>query len=89
MPRKKCAFGFSCAAMMIQPGLTAEDCPNRETCGVLTELTPEEEVELIRVREAEAQQRREETERIREVIRVNCLGVVETGVVNDNDIPRL
>lgn len=39
--------------MLLQPGLTAEGCPNRETCGILTELTPEEEVELIRVRQGE------------------------------------
>lgn len=63
---------------MLSPGLTAEDCPNRETCGILTELTPEEEVELIRFRQAQAQQwqeeleqREAEAERVREVIRVN------------------
>lgn len=44
--------------MMQQPGLTAEDCLNRESCGVLTELTPEEEVELVCIRQ-------ERTERIR------------------------
>lgn len=78
MPIKKCRFGFSCAAMMMTPGLTAEDCPNRETCGVLHELTPEEQVELQRVRkiereryEAETQQQRVEWERVRETIRVN------------------
>ena len=63
---------------MLSPGLTAEDCPNRETCGILTDLTPEEEVELIRIRQVQAQQwqeeleqREAEAERIREVIRVN------------------
>lgn len=78
MPRKKCAFGFSCSAMMLQPGLTAENCPNRETCGVLTELSPEEEVELVRIQQAQAQQRQEEwqqreaeAERVREVVRVS------------------
>ncbi len=62
MPRKRCAFGFSCASMMLEPGLTAEDCPNQDTCGTLTELTPQEEVELIRVRQVE-RERREEAER--------------------------
>lgn len=71
MPRKKCTFGFSCSTMMLSPGLTAEDCPNRETCGILTELTPEEEVELICIRQVEWEQREAEAERIREVIRVN------------------
>jgi hypothetical protein len=64
MPRKKCGFGFSCAAMMLQPGLEAKDCPNYETCGSASELTPEEEVELIRVRE-------EQWERVQERIRVS------------------
>lgn len=49
MPKKTCAFGFNCGAMLQTPGLAAEDCPNRNTCGILTALTPEEEVELVRV----------------------------------------
>ncbi len=53
----------------MQPGLTAEDCPNAEVCGLLSELTEEEQVELIRVREQErqrqTQRRRLEEERIR------------------------
>lgn len=62
---------------MIEPGLTASDCPNRDTCGTLTELTPEEEVELIRVRQIERERRSEaerewqqERERIQERFRV-------------------
>lgn len=51
MPVKRCRFGFNCGLMMMMPGLAADDCPNRETCGLLSELTPEEELELIRVRE--------------------------------------
>ena len=47
---------------MLEPGLTAEHCPNAEVCGTLTELTPEEEVELLRVRQVE-RERREEAER--------------------------
>jgi hypothetical protein len=39
--------------MMLQPGLEAKDCPNYETCGSVSELTPEEEVDLIRVREVQ------------------------------------
>lgn len=52
---------------MLMPGLTAEDCENRDTCGTIFELTPEEEVELIRVRE----ECRAEYERYREIVRVN------------------
>ncbi|NJL40566.1 MAG: hypothetical protein HC899_30340, partial [Leptolyngbyaceae cyanobacterium SM1_4_3] len=71
MPRKKCGFGFSCAAMMLQPGLEPEDCPNYRTCGSASELTPEEEVELIRVREVQQQEAQEQWERIQERIRVS------------------
>ena len=53
MPRKKCAYGFSCAAMMITPGLTAENCLNAKTCGTLKELTESETAELLQVREAD------------------------------------
>lgn len=78
MPRKKCGFGFSCAAMMLHPGLEPKDCPNHETCGSASELTPEEEVELIRVREVQQQeaevrhqQAQQQWQRIRERIRVS------------------
>lgn len=56
MPKKNCGFGFSCAAMMMQPSLEPTDCPNYKTCGSASELTPEEEVELIRVREIQRQE---------------------------------
>lgn len=46
MPRKKCAYGFSCAAMLMQPGLEAEDCPNAATCGTITSLSEQERAEL-------------------------------------------
>ncbi len=62
MPIKRCHFGFSCAAMMMTPGLIADDCPNQQTCGTFSEYTPEERVELIRVR-------REREQIIRETIR--------------------
>lgn len=71
MPRKKCGFGFSCATMMMQPGLEAGNCPNYETCGSVTELTEEEEVELIRVRVIERQEAQVEWERYQETIRLN------------------
>jgi hypothetical protein len=78
MPVKKCGFGFNCAAMQLQPGLEPADCPNYRTCGLVLSYTPEEEVELIRVREIERQVRevaqqahRQEWIRVRETIRVS------------------
>lgn len=56
MPKKKCGFGFSCAAMMMQPGLEPKDCLNYKACGSASELTPEEVVEIIRVREIQRQE---------------------------------
>jgi hypothetical protein len=41
-----CAYGFSCASMMMAPGLTAEDCPNKNICGTIRQLTDEDRVEL-------------------------------------------
>jgi hypothetical protein len=32
--------------MMIEPGLTAEDCPNKNVCGTIRQLTEEDRVEL-------------------------------------------
>jgi hypothetical protein len=46
MPTRMCAYGFSCASMMMAPGLTAEDCPNKNVCGTIRQLTDEERVEL-------------------------------------------
>lgn len=46
MPRKKCAYGFSCANMLMQPGLEPEDCPNAATCGTITSLSERERAEL-------------------------------------------
>jgi hypothetical protein len=46
MPIRMCAYGFSCASMMMAPGLMAEDCPNRDICGTIRQLTDEERVEL-------------------------------------------
>jgi hypothetical protein len=70
MPRKKCGFGFNCGSMLMQPGLTAEDCPNAEVCGLLTELSEEEQVELIRVREQERRFRTQRQRLVQETIRV-------------------
>jgi hypothetical protein len=50
MPTKLCAYGFSCAAMMMQPGLTASECPNQEICGTIIHLTEEERIELYQGR---------------------------------------
>jgi hypothetical protein len=68
MPTPKCGFGFNCAAMQLQPGLEPLDCPNYRTCGLVLQYTPEEEVELIRVREIERQEAYQRSERIRETI---------------------
>lgn len=61
----------------MQPGIDPGDCPNYRTCGSATELTPEEQVELVRVREVQRQQvevareqARQEWERIHEQLRV-------------------
>lgn len=61
----------------MQPGLDPGDCPNYRTCGSATELIPEEQVELIRVREVQCQQAetareqaRQEWERIQEQLRL-------------------
>ena len=78
MPKKKCGLGFDCASMMMQPGIDPADCLNFQTCGVAYELTPDEQLELIQVREREreqAQQRQQEAqiemERIQERILVS------------------
>ena len=46
MPETRCAYGFSCASMLLEPGLEAENCPNRNTCGTIRELTEDERVEM-------------------------------------------
>ncbi len=46
MPRKLCAYGFDCRSMMMDYNLEAEDCPNKNVCGLITTLTEEEQVEL-------------------------------------------
>ena len=70
MPRKKCGFGFNCGSMLMQPGLTAEDCPNAEVCGLLTELSEEEQVELIRAREQERQRPTQRRRLVQETVRL-------------------
>lgn len=47
---KICSYGFSCASMLLQPGLTAEDCPNQSVCGTIIQLTEEEEAQLYEAR---------------------------------------
>ena len=61
MPKKKCAFGFNCGAMMMSPGLLAENCPNNQVCGLIADMTVEVQIELYRVR-------REGSELIRETL---------------------
>jgi hypothetical protein len=46
MPIRMCAYGFSCASMMMEPGLKAKDCPNKNVCGTIRQLTDEDRVEL-------------------------------------------
>ena len=36
--------------MLLQPGLTAENCPNRLVCGTIIQLTEEEQAELYAAR---------------------------------------
>ena len=61
MPSKICGLGFDCASMMLQPGLLdSGECLNYKTCGSAMKLSPDEEIELIRVRLLE-QERNQET----------------------------
>lgn len=74
MPLKKCGLGLDCASMMMMPGIDPGDCLNYKACGEATRPTPEEEIELIRIRELERQEREEREEkerRIKERIRLN------------------
>ena len=36
--------------MMMLPGLTAIECPNKDTCGTIIQLTEEDRIELYRAR---------------------------------------
>ena len=47
---KVCQYGFSCASMLLEPGLTAENCPNQKVCGTIIQLTEEERAELYAAR---------------------------------------
>ena len=55
MPQKKCGFGFCCASMMMQLGLEPKNCPNWKTCGKVQEYSPDEVIELQRVRIVQAE----------------------------------
>jgi hypothetical protein len=50
MPTELCAYGFSCASMIMQPGLTAQNCPNKDTCGTIIQLTQNDLIELYQAR---------------------------------------
>ena len=69
MLRKICGLGFDCASMMLQPGIDPGECFNYTTCGAAIKLTPDEEIELIRVREIASCQRQQEWERREETFR--------------------
>jgi hypothetical protein len=60
MPKKKCGLGFDCASMMLHPGIDPGDCLNYKTCGSTVELTPDEELELVRIREEQMRQYQEQ-----------------------------
>jgi hypothetical protein len=47
--QSKCRIGFSCAAMMQQPGLEATVCPNRSTCNAMVHFQPTQRATLVRV----------------------------------------
>ncbi len=46
--QSKCRLGFSCAAMMMQPGLDANDCPNRQTCREMVRYEPDQRATFTR-----------------------------------------
>ncbi len=46
---KRCTFGFDCSAMFLQPGLTAEHCPNQFTCKELPNIDRNTEIWFRRV----------------------------------------
>lgn len=66
MPKKVCGFGFDCGSMLLQPGLEPGDCPNYMTCGRATRLTPDEEIELLRMRQVQQAQREEQTRQVQQ-----------------------
>lgn len=70
MPTELCAYGFSCASMMLQPGITAQDCPNKDTCGTIIKLTEEEifELQVARI---------ENQRRILESVRLNNIAAAK------------
>lgn len=71
MPEKRCSLGFSCASMMMFPGLDPGDCDNYEACKEAAKLMPRQNFELTRVSEIDDPELRE-TQRLRyERIRVN------------------
>lgn len=84
--RKKCGFGFSCGAMMQQPGLEAKDCPNLDVCGAVFEYSADELIELVTVRE-----HREERIRInrREAAIMMLMSRGNPQSIEDFDIPVL
>ena len=60
MPKKKCGLGFDCASMMQYPSIDSGDCLNYKTCGSAVQLSPDEELELDRIREEQMRQYQEQ-----------------------------
>lgn len=52
--------------MLLQPGLEPAECPNYTTCGRATRLTPDEEIELVRVRQVEQEEAARRSRRTRQ-----------------------
>lgn len=56
--------------MLLQPGLEPGECPNYATCGRATRLTPDEEIELVRVRRIHQERAQRRSQRLqREQVR--------------------
>ncbi len=51
---KRCTFGFDCSAMFLQPGLTADDCPNKFTCKKLPNLDRNTQIWFNRATEVDS-----------------------------------
>ena len=77
---KICSYGFSCASMLLQPGLTAEDCPNKEVCGTIIQLTEEEQAQLYEAR-------MENNRRIVQTVMVSSQGAAQR-LLRDRGCPQ-
>ncbi len=66
--------------MLLQPGLTAEDCPNQSVCGTIIQLTEEEQAQLYEAR----------MENNRRVVQTVLMSPQETAqrLLNDQGCPQ-